>query len=89
MWLDLYLVLAVIAAVAVWLVSPQFASYDAPGDASRAVWSAVAGALWPVVVVGAVQIVIIRHVARRLHAARVPAMEPAPVVTVPHADLRS
>jgi hypothetical protein len=65
MWMDLYLVSAVVVAVAAWLVSPHFQSYDPPGDISRAFWSVAAGALWPLILVGAAQVLTVRYVARR------------------------
>jgi hypothetical protein len=71
MWFDLYLVSAIIAAVAAWLVSPYFQSHDAPGDLARGLWSVVAGGLWPLIVIGAAQIIAVRYVARRLDSTRV------------------
>ncbi len=89
MWLDLYLVVAVVAAVAVWLVSPQFASYDAPGDAARAVWSAVAGALWPLMVVGVAQFLAISYVIRRLRPRHSDKLAIEPSVALHDLSLRS
>jgi|EndMetStandDraft_8_1072994.scaffolds.fasta_scaffold223877_2 hypothetical protein len=66
MWIDLYVVVALIAAVAAWLVSPHFESYDPPSDIARGFWSAAAGALWPLIVFGAVQILAVRYVVRHL-----------------------
>ena len=89
MWLNLYLVSAVIAAVGAWLISPHFQSYDPPSDIVRGVCSAVAGALWPVIVVGAAQIMAVRYIARRLSAPRVEAVDLAPLIALPNAGLRS
>jgi hypothetical protein len=66
MWMDLYLVVALLVAVATWLISPHFASSDAPGDVARGFFSAAAGALWPVVLVGTAQVLAVRYIARRL-----------------------
>jgi hypothetical protein len=66
MWIDLYILAAVVVAVTAWLVAPRFQSYDAPGDLARGFWSAAAGALWPLILVGAAQVYAVRYVARRL-----------------------
>ncbi|AKK29866.1 hypothetical protein [Mycobacterium sp. EPa45] len=87
MGFDLYVVSAVIATVGVWLVSPRFQSYDPPGDLARGFWSVVAGALWPLILVGAAQVVAVRYLARR--STHVEAMDLGPSVALPHASLRS
>ncbi|BBX05453.1 hypothetical protein [Mycolicibacterium aichiense] len=94
MWFDLYLVSAVVAAVGAWLISPRFQSYDPPGDVVRGICSAVAGALWPVIVVGAAQILAVRYIVRRLRSPRVDAVDVdaadfAPLVALPNATLGS
>ena len=89
MGFDVYLVSAVIAAAVAWLVSPRFQSYDPPSDIARGVWSAVAGALWPLIVVGAVQIIAVRYIARHLRPAPVEAVDLAPLVALPDAGVRS
>jgi hypothetical protein len=66
MWIDLYVVAALLFAVAAWRVSPHFQSYDPPSDIVRGFLSAAAGALWPVVLIGAAQIFAVLYVARRL-----------------------
>jgi hypothetical protein len=66
MWIDLYLVAALIVGVTAWLVTPHFQSYDPPGDVARGFWSAAAGALWPLVLVGTAQVFAVRYIARRL-----------------------
>ncbi|GAY14033.1 hypothetical protein [Mycobacterium sp. shizuoka-1] len=70
MWIDLYLVAAVVIAVSAWLVSPRFQSIDPPGDVARMFWSAVAGALWPLVLIGVAQVYAIGHLLRKLRPAR-------------------
>jgi len=89
MWIDLYVLTALLAAVAVWLVTPHFQSDDPPGDIARGFWSAAAGALWPLVLVGALQIYAVRLIVRRLRPA-VPE-QPAPVrrLALPDASLRA
>ncbi|APE17780.1 hypothetical protein [Mycolicibacterium pallens] len=89
MGFDVYLVSAVIAAVVAWLVSPRFQSYDPPSDIARGFWSAVAGALWPLIVVGAIQIIAVRYIARRLRPAPVEAVGLASLVALPDAGVRS
>jgi hypothetical protein len=66
MWIDLYVVAALLVAVAAWMVSSRFPSFDPPGDIARGFWSAAAGALWPLILVGAVQIFAVRCVVKRL-----------------------
>lgn len=89
MWFELYVVAAVVVGVAAWLVSPQFQSYDPPGDLTRAFWSAVAGALWPLIVVGAAQLFAVRYVARRLRPALSETLESPPPIELCDASLRS
>jgi hypothetical protein len=88
MWFDLYLVSAVVAAVAACMIGPHFQSDD-PGDIARGIWSAIAGALWPLIVVGAAQILAVRYVARRLRPAGLEAIDLAPLVGLPDASLHS
>lgn len=89
MWFDLYLLSAVIAAVGAWLISPHFQSYDPPSDIVRGLCSAVAGALWPVILVGAAQIMAVRYIARRLCSPPVEAVDLAPLIALPNASLHS
>ena len=89
MWLDLYLVSAIIVAACAWLVSPHFQSADPPGDVARGFWSVIAGALWPLIAVGAAQFIAVRYIARRLRTARVEPVELAPLAALPGAGLRS
>ena len=87
MWFDLYLLSAIIAAVAAWLVSPHFQSYDPPGDVVRGFCAVVAGALWPVILVGVAQVFVVRSIARRVRSARVETVELPPLVVAPEASL--
>ncbi|WP_431234164.1 hypothetical protein ACQ856_05950 [Mycolicibacterium psychrotolerans] len=89
MWFDLYLLSAIVAAVGAWLISPHFQSYDPPGDVARGLCSAVAGLLWPVIVVGAVQIIAVRYFARRIRAAHVKDLTAAPLVARQEVSLTS
>jgi hypothetical protein len=89
MGLDLYLLSVVVAAAAVWLVSPRFQSYDPPGDIARGFWSVVAGALWPIILVGAAQFIAVRYLARRVRAARVEAVDLTSLVALSDAGFRS
>lgn len=76
MWTALYLALAVLAAGVTWHVSYRFQSLDAPSEAVRAAAALVAGALWPVVVLGVLQVQMVRYIARRLRATPAEANEP-------------
>ncbi|WP_328362275.1 hypothetical protein OG976_11950 [Mycobacterium sp. NBC_00419] len=76
MWIALYLVAAILVAAIAWHVSYHFQSLDAPSDAVRAAAALVAGALWPVIVVGVVQLQALRYLVRRLRATRVRVTEP-------------
>jgi hypothetical protein len=89
MWVDVYVVTAIIVAVAVWLLSPHLQSYDPPGDVTRGIWSAVAGALWPLVLVGTAQIYAVRYIARRLRPTVSDELDLAPAVALHEAGLRS
>ncbi|MBB3601351.1 hypothetical protein FHT40_000984 [Mycolicibacterium sp. BK556] len=82
MWVDLYTVVAVLVAAATWLLSPHLQSYDPPGDIARGVWSAIAGALWPVVVVGVAQVYAVRYVAQRIRPVHAVAPDVAPLVAM-------
>jgi hypothetical protein len=88
MWLGLYLVAAIVVAVTGWLVSYHFQSDDPPGDISRAFWSAVAGALWPAVLVGTAQLLAVRYFVRRLRGANAEDPEPAPSVAIREVSMR-
>ncbi|MEZ0356619.1 hypothetical protein [Mycobacterium sp. SA01] len=89
MWFDLYLLSAVIAAVGAWLITPHFQAYDPPTDIVRGLCCAVAGALWPIIAVGAVQIMAVRYVARRMGPPRVETVDLVPVVPLPDATVHS
>ena len=89
MWMNLYAVSAVIGAVVTWLVSPHFQSSDPPSDAARGFWSVVAGVLWPVIVVGVVQLVAVRYVVQRLRSEPVEVTELPPPAVLQDACSRS
>jgi hypothetical protein len=78
MWFDLYLVCASLVAISAWLVSPHFQSYDPPTNSTRALWSVVAGVVWPLIVVGAVQVIAVRYVMRRLRPAKADGLDLTP-----------
>lgn len=86
MWIELYLVAAAIAATAAWLLSPRFQSYDPPSDVARGFWSVTAGVLWPLIAVGAAQLLAIRYIARRVPSTGVQGLEEAALVPVPVAS---
>jgi hypothetical protein len=89
MWIDLYVVAALLVAVATWLVSPYFQSIDPPGDIARGFWSAAAGALWPLVLVGVAQVYAVRYVARRLSPTYSADLHLAPPAALHGVGLRS
>ncbi|BBY64256.1 hypothetical protein [Mycolicibacterium helvum] len=89
MWIDLYLAAALLVAVAAWLVSPHFQSVDPPGDIARGFWSAAAGALWPLILIGAVQVYSVRFIARRLRPAHSEELDLAPLAALHDVSLRS
>lgn len=89
MWFELYVVAAAVVGVAAWLVSPQFHSDDPPDDLTRAGFSVVAGALWPLIVVGIAQLFAVRYVARRLRPALFEPLEPPPSIELCDVSLRS
>jgi hypothetical protein len=89
MWIDLYVVAALLVAVAAWLVSPHFQSVDPPGDIARGFWSAAAGALWPLVLVGAAQVYAVRYVARRLRPTYSEKLDLDPLAALHSVGLRS
>ena len=76
MWIALYLAVGIVAAGITWHVSHRFQSLDAPSEAVRAAAALLAGALWPIVVVGVVQLQALRYVARKLRTRRVEPAEP-------------
>lgn len=80
MWITLYLTTAVVVAFMTWHMSHHLQSFERPTDAARGAWSIVAGAIWPVILVGVVQMLAIHLITRRLgHAPVVPEL-PAPVL---------
>ncbi|BBY58187.1 hypothetical protein [Mycolicibacterium sarraceniae] len=88
MWIDLYVLAALSVAVAVWLISPRFQSYDPPGDIARGFWSAVAGALWPLLLVGAAQVYAVHYIVRRFRPAYSAKLDLAPRAALQDVSLR-
>ena len=76
MWIALYLAVAIVVAAVTWHVSHRFQALDAPSEAVRAAAALVAGALWPLVVVGVIQLQVLRYIARKLRTRRVKPAEP-------------
>jgi hypothetical protein len=89
MWIDLYVLAAMLVAAAVWFVSPRFQSYDPPGDIARGFFAAAAGALWPVILVGATQVYVVRSVARRLSPTYAADLHLAPPAALRNVSSRS
>jgi hypothetical protein len=89
MWIDLYVVAAVLVAVACWLGSPRCQSYDPPSEIERGFWSAAAGALWPLVLVGAAQIYAVHCIMRRVRPTRSEEPELTPLAAVREMSLQS
>ena len=89
MWIDLYVAIALIGAVAAWLISQRFQSYDPPNDIVRGVSALVAGALWPVMIVGGAQILAVRLVAQRLRPAHSHQLDIRQFVAAQDLSLRS
>ena len=78
MWITVYLITAVVVAVLTWHLSHHLQSFERPTDAARGTWSIVAGAIWPVIVLGLVQMLTIHLITRRLrHAPATHAVTPA------------
>ncbi|BBZ78248.1 hypothetical protein MANY_35850 [Mycolicibacterium anyangense] len=69
MWIALYLVPAIGVAIATWCVSTRFDSFDPPNEVVRAIAAGIAGALWPLVLVGLGQLQAIRFTAHRFRTA--------------------
>ena len=88
MWIDLYVAVALFVAIAAWLVTPRIQSYDPPGDITRGFCSVFAGALWPLILVGAAQIYAFRYVVRRLRPTFPETLAPAPLVVPREASVR-
>lgn len=89
MWIDLYLVAAVVIAVSAWLVSPRFQSIDPPGDVTRMLWSAVAGTVWPLVLIGVAQLYAVRYLMRLLRPAPAAEVDLSPELPLLDVSLRA
>ena len=79
MWIALYLTTAVVVAFLTWHMSHHLQSFEGPSDATRGFCSILAGAIWPVIVVGALEMLAIHLLTRRLRAPIVLAV-PVPVM---------
>ena len=80
MWITAYLITAVVAAFLTWHMSHHLQSFERPTDAARGTWSIVAGAIWPVIVLGLVQMLTIHLITRRLRHAPAAHALPVPVL---------
>ena len=56
MWITAYLITAVVVAFLTWHMSHHIQSFERPTDTARGYWSIVAGAIWPVILLGLVQV---------------------------------
>jgi hypothetical protein len=80
MWITVYLTTAVVVAFLTWHMSHHIQSFEGPTDTARGVWSIVAGAIGPVILLGLVQVLAIHLVTRRLGHAPVSHELPVPVL---------
>ena len=76
----MYLITAVVVAFLTWHLSHYLQSFDGPADAARGFSSIVAGAIWPVILLGVVQLLVIHLITRRLRPAPAALPVPAPVL---------
>ncbi|MCI4674293.1 hypothetical protein [Candidatus Mycolicibacterium alkanivorans] len=81
MWITLYLITAVVVAFLTWHMSHHLQSFDGPTDEARAFWSIVAGAIWPIVLVGVAQMLVVHLITARLRRAPAAPVEPVPMAT--------
>jgi hypothetical protein len=79
-WITLYLITAVVVAVLTWHMSHHLQSFEGPTDTARGFWAIVAGAIWPVILLGILQVLAIHLAIRRLGHAPVPRELPVPVL---------
>jgi hypothetical protein len=79
-WITVYLITAVVVAFLTWDMSHHLQSLERPTDAARGAWSIVAGAIWPVIVLGLVQMLAIHVITRRLRHAPAAAALPVPAL---------
>jgi hypothetical protein len=89
MWITLYVAPAVVLAAAAWLMSQRVQSCEPVSDVARGFWAIVAGALWPVVLLGVAQLLAVRFVARRMARARADHLVFLPSVLVQDVVVRS
>jgi predicted phage tail protein len=77
-WITVYLITAVVVAVLTWHLSHHVQSLEGPTDAARGFWAIVAGAGWPVILLGVAEMLVIHLITRRLrHAPATHAVTPA------------
>ena len=80
MWITAYLITAVVAAFLTWHMSHHIQSFERPTDTARGTWSIVAGAIWPVIVLGLMQMLAIHLITRHMRYAPAAQALPAPVL---------
>lgn len=80
MWITAYLITAVAVAFLTWHMSYHLQSFDGPSDEARVFWAIVAGAIWPVILLGLAQMLAIRVITRRLRPAPATHALPVPVL---------
>ena len=80
MWITAYLITAVVVAFLTWHMSHHIQSFERPTDTARGYWSIVAGAIWPVILLGLVQMLAIHLITRRLRHAPATHALPVPVL---------
>lgn len=71
-WQFLYACAAVLVAVAAFAVAGRMSAEEAPGLPTRCAAAVIAGALWPVVGIGLVQLGVVRRVSRPRQATTAP-----------------
>jgi hypothetical protein len=79
-WITVYLITAVVVAFLTWHMSHHLQSFDGPTDAGRSFWAIVAGVIWPIVLVGVVQMLAIHLITRRLRHTPTAHALPVPVL---------
>jgi hypothetical protein len=79
-WIAAYLTTAVVVAFLTWHMSHHFQSFERPTDAARALWAVMAGAVWPVILLGAAQMLVIHLITLRLRRAPAAHAVPVPVL---------
>jgi hypothetical protein len=80
MGMTLYLIAALVVAFLTWHMSHHLQSFDGPTDATRGFWAIVARAIWPVILLGVVQMLAIHLITRRLRHNPTARALPVPVL---------